>query len=167
MPPWSCFPGPTATVTWQWHWSEHRVVRQEWYGIAKWICQRGIDLVAIPGGFSFGDYLRCGAVAARSPAMSAVRRFADAGGLVLGVCNGFQILVEAGLLPGAFLRNAGLRFVCRDVDIRVETANSPYTRKLSRRRTRSNPRCACGWRVLRDAGDTPGVERRRPGCVSL
>ncbi len=87
----------------------------------------GIDLVAIPGGFSFGDYLRCGAVAARSPAMSAVRRFADAGGLVLGVCNGFQILVEAGLLPGAFLRNAGLRFVCRDVDIRVETANSPYT----------------------------------------
>ena len=87
----------------------------------------GIDLVALPGGFSFGDYLRCGAVAARSPAMSAVRRFADAGGLVLGVCNGFQILVEAGLLPGAFLRNAGLRFVCRDIDVRVETAKSPYT----------------------------------------
>lgn len=87
----------------------------------------GIDLVALPGGFSFGDYLRCGAIAARSPAMTAVRRFADAGGLVLGVCNGFQILVEAGLLPGAFLRNAGLRFVCRDVDIRVETAESPYT----------------------------------------
>ncbi len=88
----------------------------------------GLDLVALPGGFSFGDYLRCGAVAARSPAMSAVRRFASAGGLVLGVCNGFQILVEAGLLPGAFLRNSGLRFVCRDAGLRVETTESPFTR---------------------------------------
>ena len=86
-----------------------------------------LDLVALPGGFSFGDYLRCGAIAARSPAMSAVRRFAAAGGLVLGVCNGFQILVEAGLLPGAFTRNACLRFVCRDVELRVETVASPFT----------------------------------------
>ena len=92
----------------------------------------GLDLVALPGGFSFGDYLRCGAIAARSPAVTAVSRFAADGGLVLGVCNGFQILVESGLLPGAFLRNAGLRFVCRDVILQVETATSPFTRGFSR-----------------------------------
>ena len=92
----------------------------------------GLDLVALPGGFSFGDYLRCGAIAAGSPAMSAVRRFAAAGGLILGVCNGFQILVEAGLLPGAFLRNAGLRFVCRDTDLLVETGESPFTQNYRR-----------------------------------
>lgn len=87
----------------------------------------GLDVVAIPGGFSFGDYLRCGAIAARSPIMAAVVDFARRGGLVLGVCNGFQVLVEAGLLPGALMRNAGLKFVCREVGLRVETASSPFT----------------------------------------
>jgi len=88
----------------------------------------GLDLVAVPGGFSFGDYLRCGAIAARSPVMRAVAGFADAGGHVLGVCNGFQVLIEAGLLPGALMRNAGLRFVCATSALEVATADSAFTR---------------------------------------
>ena len=85
------------------------------------------DAVILPGGFSYGDYLRCGAIAKFSPVMAAVKKFAQEGGLVLGICNGFQILVESGLLPGALLRNRNLRFVCRPVTIRVETTNSPFT----------------------------------------
>ena len=87
----------------------------------------GLDMIAIPGGFSFGDYLRCGAIAARSPIMGPVVAFARRGGLVLGVCNGFQVLLETGLLPGALMRNAGLKFVSRDVHVRVETTASPFT----------------------------------------
>jgi phosphoribosylformylglycinamidine synthase I len=86
-----------------------------------------VDAVILPGGFAYGDYLRCGAIAKFSPVMSAVRDFASAGGPVLGICNGFQILVEAGLLPGALIRNRSLRFVCRDVHLRTETAHSPFT----------------------------------------
>jgi phosphoribosylformylglycinamidine synthase len=86
-----------------------------------------VDAVILPGGFSYGDYLRCGAIAKFSPVMTAVKKFAAAGGLVLGVCNGFQILVESGLLPGALLRNRSLRFVCREVRMRVETIDSPFT----------------------------------------
>ena len=87
-----------------------------------------LDLVVLPGGFSHGDYLRCGAMAAHSPIMPAIRAFAAAGGHVLGVCNGFQILTEAGLLPGALLRNAGLRFLSRDCWLRVERADTAFTR---------------------------------------
>ncbi len=87
----------------------------------------GVDAVILPGGFSYGDYLRCGAIAKFSPVMKAVRQFAADGGFVLGVCNGFQILVEAGLLPGALIRNRSLQFVCRDVHLRTETTNSPFT----------------------------------------
>ncbi|MGF1502517.1 MAG: phosphoribosylformylglycinamidine synthase subunit PurQ [Paracoccaceae bacterium] len=87
----------------------------------------GTRLVAIPGGFSFGDYLRSGAIAARAPIMAAVKDHVAAGGLVLGICNGWQVLIEAGHLPGALMRNAGLRFVCRDVHLRVETLESPFT----------------------------------------
>jgi len=87
----------------------------------------GLDLVIIPGGFSFGDYLRCGAMAAQSPVMAAVRAHAARGGYVLGVCNGFQILTEAGLLPGALLRNAGLRFLSMDTTLRVERADTVFT----------------------------------------
>jgi phosphoribosylformylglycinamidine synthase len=86
-----------------------------------------VDAVILPGGFAYGDYLRCGAIAKFSPVMKAVRRFANDGGLVLGVCNGFQILVEAGLLPGALIRNRGLKFICREVRLRVETTDSPFT----------------------------------------
>jgi phosphoribosylformylglycinamidine synthase len=88
----------------------------------------GTDLVVVPGGFSYGDYLRCGAIAARAPVMDAVRGFAAKGGLVLGVCNGFQILCEVGLLPGVLMRNAALRFICRDVFLKVERSDSPFTR---------------------------------------
>jgi phosphoribosylformylglycinamidine synthase len=89
---------------------------------------KGCDLVVIPGGFSYGDYLRAGALAALSPVMTAVKRHADAGGLVLGICNGFQILLEAGLLPGAMRRNETLRFQCRDVYLKVERNDLPFTR---------------------------------------
>jgi phosphoribosylformylglycinamidine synthase len=89
---------------------------------------KGTDLVVVPGGFSYGDYLRCGAIAARAPVMGAVRAHAAAGGLVLGVCNGFQILCESGLLPGVLMRNAQLKFICRDVYLRVERSDTPFTR---------------------------------------
>jgi len=87
----------------------------------------GCDAVIVPGGFSYGDYLRTGAIARFSPVMKALGGFARSGGLVLGVCNGFQILLEAGLLPGAMLRNQRLRFLCRQVHIRVETTDTPFT----------------------------------------
>src|SRR5436305_11846705 len=95
------------------------------------------DAVVLPGGFSYGDYLRCGAIARFSPATAAVREFAAAGGLVLGICNGFQVLCEAGLLPGALLRNESLRFVCRDVPLTVERAGLPFT-----------SRCTAGKRLV-------------------
>ncbi|MEA2954248.1 MAG: phosphoribosylformylglycinamidine synthase subunit PurQ / glutaminase [Alphaproteobacteria bacterium] len=88
----------------------------------------GTDLVVLPGGFSYGDYLRCGAIAARSPIMDAVRTHAMKGGLVLAVCNGFQIACEAGLLPGVLMRNSQLKFICRDVYLRVERSDTPFTR---------------------------------------
>jgi len=87
-----------------------------------------VDAVIVPGGFSYGDYLRCGAMAHRTPVMAAVAAFAAGGGPVLGICNGFQVLCEAGLLPGALLRNEGLRFVCRDVPLVIERADTPWTR---------------------------------------
>ncbi len=86
-----------------------------------------VDAVIVPGGFSYGDYLRCGAIARFSPVMTAVKKFAHDGGLVMGVCNGFQILCESGLLPGALLRNRDLKFVCRDVTLQVQSTNSPFT----------------------------------------
>lgn len=91
----------------------------------------GVDAVVIPGGFSFGDYLRSGALAAHSPVMAAVKRFARAGGPVLGICNGFQILTEAGLLPGQLARNPGLTFQCREVTLRVEQARAPFTSRAT------------------------------------
>jgi phosphoribosylformylglycinamidine synthase len=90
-----------------------------------------LDLIVIPGGFSYGDYLRSGAMAARSPIMRAVIEAAGRGMPVLGICNGFQVLTECGLLPGALMRNAGLRFVCRDVDLRVEAADTLFTRNYA------------------------------------
>jgi len=88
----------------------------------------GTDLVVLPGGFSYGDYLRCGAIAARAPVMDAVRAHARSGGLVVGICNGFQILCESGLLPGVLMRNRGLKFLCREVHLRVERSDTPFTR---------------------------------------
>jgi phosphoribosylformylglycinamidine synthase len=90
------------------------------------------DLVVLPGGFSYGDYLRCGALARFSPVMDSVRGFAAKGGPVLGICNGFQVLCEAGLLPGALLLNAGQRFLCQDVNVRVESTRTPFTSSLAK-----------------------------------
>ena len=91
----------------------------------------GVDLVVLPGGFSYGDYLRCGAIAARAPIMKAVGDHAARGGLVLGICNGFQILCEAGLLPGVLMRNAQRRFLCKMQHVRVENAQTPFTRRYA------------------------------------
>jgi len=90
-----------------------------------------VDLIVIPGGFSYGDYLRCGAIAARMPVMRAIAEKADKGVMVMGVCNGFQILVEAGLLPGALMRNQTLKFVCREVKLQVANANTAFTRNYA------------------------------------
>ena len=108
--------------------------------VAVWHEERelpDLDAVVVPGGFSYGDYLRCGAIARFSAATAAVCDFAAAGGLVLGICNGFQILCEAGLLPGVLLRNESLRFVCRDVPLVVERADLPFT-----------ARCTSGARIV-------------------
>jgi phosphoribosylformylglycinamidine synthase len=88
---------------------------------------QGIDIVGIPGGFSYGDYLRCGAIAAQSPIVKSVKAHAERGGYVMGICNGFQVLTETGLLPGALLRNAGLKYICKTVGLKVETSQSDYT----------------------------------------
>lgn len=99
----------------------------------------GIDIVGIPGGFSFGDYLRCGAIAANSPICTEIKAHANRGGFVLGVCNGFQVLTETGLLPGALLRNAGLKFICRTVPLVVGTTDSVFTAGYAAGQTISVP----------------------------
>jgi phosphoribosylformylglycinamidine synthase subunit PurQ / glutaminase len=92
----------------------------------------GCDAILVPGGFAYGDYLRTGAIAHFAPVMQSVKRFAASGGLVLGICNGFQILCESGLLPGALMRNAGLKYICKQVHLRTETADSPFTSTLTK-----------------------------------
>lgn len=93
---------------------------------------KGFDCVVLPGGFSYGDYLRCGAIAKFSPIIKEIRNFAGSGGRVMGICNGFQILVESGLLPGALTRNKNLRFQCRNVHLRVENSGTPFTKGLAK-----------------------------------
>ncbi len=93
---------------------------------------QGCDAILVPGGFAYGDYLRTGAIAKFAPIMQSVKNFAASGGLVLGICNGFQILAESGLLPGALMRNAGLHYVCKQVYLRTETENSPFTHGLTK-----------------------------------
>lgn len=98
-----------------------------------------VDAVILPGGFSYGDYLRCGAIAKFSPVMQAVKKFARDGGLVLGICNGFQVLTEAGLLPGALVRNANLKFICRPVPLEVVSTDSPFTHQATKGQKLSLP----------------------------
>jgi len=93
---------------------------------------KGSDAIILPGGFSYGDYLRCGAISRFSPVMGAVKKFAADGGFVAGFCNGFQILTEAGLLPGALIRNENLHFICKNVELRTETSDSPFTNQMSK-----------------------------------
>jgi phosphoribosylformylglycinamidine synthase I len=97
------------------------------------------DVVIVPGGFSYGDYLRTGAIARFSPVMESVKKFADGGGLVLGICNGFQILCESHMLPGALLRNAGLKYICRSIFVRTENTNTPFTSGISKGETLEIP----------------------------
>jgi phosphoribosylformylglycinamidine synthase I len=105
-------------------------VEKVWHADAE--LPRGVDLVVLPGGFSYGDYLRCGAIAARARVMDAVRSHAERGGLVLGICNGFQILTDGGLLPGVLMRNAELRFVCRRLHLRVERNDTAFAELYER-----------------------------------
>jgi phosphoribosylformylglycinamidine synthase subunit PurQ / glutaminase len=107
----------------------HQPVTFLWHDSAD---LQGCDAILVPGGFAYGDYLRTGAIARFSPVMQSVKKFAAEGGLVLGICNGFQILCETGLLPGALLRNAGLKYICRQVHLRTETTNSPFTHALKK-----------------------------------
>ncbi|HUS19242.1 MAG TPA: phosphoribosylformylglycinamidine synthase subunit PurQ [Terriglobales bacterium] len=93
---------------------------------------QGADAIIVPGGFAYGDYLRTGAIAKFAPIMQSVKKFADHGGLVMGICNGFQILCEAGLLPGALMRNAGLKYICKQVHLRVESTQTPFTQGLTK-----------------------------------
>jgi phosphoribosylformylglycinamidine synthase len=118
----------------------------------------GTDLVVIPGGFSYGDYLRCGAIAARAPIMEAVRAHAQEGGIVLGICNGFQILCEAGLLPGVLMRNATQRFICRDVYLRVERSDTPFTRGFNAGQVIRVPTAHGEGNFIADAGTINRLE---------
>ncbi|MGA1795998.1 MAG: phosphoribosylformylglycinamidine synthase subunit PurQ [bacterium] len=120
----------------------------------------GYDLVLLPGGFSYGDYLRAGAIARFSPIMNEVVAFAKRGGLVLGICNGFQVLLESGLLPGAMLMNRGLRFICRYVHIRVENATLPYTRACTQGQVLRIPIAHQEGCYYNDRKDIAGMEKR-------
>ena len=128
---------------------------------------QGVDAVIVPGGFSYGDYLRVGAIARFAPIMGEVERFARNGGLVLGICNGFQVLCEAGLLSGALLPNTSLRFVCRQVDLEVVNASIPWTRACEVGRAAVDPGQAHDRPLL---GARPGARRaggQRPGRAAL
>jgi phosphoribosylformylglycinamidine synthase I len=121
----------------------------------------GFDAIVLPGGFAYGDYLRTGAIARFSPVMRAVEKFARAGGLVLGICNGFQILCEAGLLPGVLTRNAGLRFICRQVHIRVENTDTPFTGAAKPGQVLQIPIAHAGGYYFCDEATLAELERNR------
>lgn len=135
-------------------------VRYLWHGESR---PPRVDCMILPGGFSYGDYLRTGAIARLSPVMAAVRRHAARGGAVIGICNGFQILLEAGLLPGAMLRNRSLRFVCRYVFLRTESRRTPFTRALPPGRVLHVPVAHGEGNYVCDAATLRRL--RREGCV--
>ena len=121
----------------------------------------GFDAIVLPGGFSYGDYLRTGAIARFSPVMKSVSKFARSGGMVLGVCNGFQILLEAGLLPGAMMRNSGLRFICRHVYIRVEQTDTPFTNAAAKGQILKIPIAHSDGNYNCDEATLAGLEKNR------
>lgn len=123
------FPGSNCDHD-AWYAASHNLGHQAEYLWHSDTDLKGSDCVILPGGFSYGDYLRCGAIAKFSPIMAAVKKFAADGGLVMGICNGFQILTESGLLPGALVRNRGLKFICKPVRLLTGTTNSPFTNCL-------------------------------------
>ena len=134
-----------------------------WHGDAD--LPAGLDFIALPGGFSYGDYLRSGAMAARSPIMRAVVSAAARGVPVLGVCNGFQVLTEAGLLPGALMRNAGIRFVCREVALRVENTRSLFTSGYETGQILHIPVAHHGFRPLAERHQVPLLDAHRRDCL--
>jgi phosphoribosylformylglycinamidine synthase I len=119
------------------------------------------DAIILPGGFAYGDYLRTGAIARFSPVMQSVGKFAKSGGMVLGICNGFQILLEAGLLPGAMMRNSGLRFICRPVHIRVEQTDTPFTNSASKGQILKVPIAHSDGNYTCDEATLAALERNR------
>jgi phosphoribosylformylglycinamidine synthase len=121
----------------------------------------GCDAIVLPGGFAYGDYLRTGAIARFSPVMKSVEKFARSGGIVLGICNGFQVLLEAGLLPGAMMRNAGLRFICRHVYVRVEQTDTPATCAASRGQMLKIPIAHNDGNYICDEATLAGLEKNR------
>ena len=125
------------------------------------------DGVIIPGGFSYGDYLRTGAIARFSPVMKAVEGFAKGGGLVIGICNGFQILLEAGLLPGAMLRNESLKFICKDIYVKVENEQTPFTRCCNQGGRAPHPNRARRRQLLRGRRDAGEAGGERPGGAKV
>ena len=128
----------------------------------------GLDIIGIPGGFSYGDYLRCGAIAARSPIMAAVADFAAKGGHVIGICNGFQVLIETGLLPGALLRNAGIKFVCRNQALQGRPHHGQRLhRRLLQRPARRLPDRPSRWQFSCDAAGYGRAEGRGPDRLYL
>jgi phosphoribosylformylglycinamidine synthase len=132
-------------------------------GVALWHAERdlhGVDAVILPGGFSYGDYLRCGAIARFAPIMDEVRAFAEGGGPVVGICNGFQILCEAGLLPGVLLTNATLKFICRNVNLKVETSQSLFTQRYSTGQVLSVPVAHHDGNYFADAATLDRIEDR-------
>src|SRR5450432_2127770 len=120
---------------------------------------QGCDAIIVPGGFAYGDYLRTGAIAKFSPVMEAVRKFAAAGGLVLGICNGFQILCESGLLPGALMRNVGLKYVCKPVQVRVENVETPFTNACTKGEVLTIPIGHMEGNYFCDAATLDGLQR--------
>ena len=133
-----------------------RPVAELWHQDAS---LKNCDAVVLPGGFSYGDYLRTGAIARFSPIMQSIARFAREGGLVLGICNGFQILLEAGLLPGAMLRNTGLQFICRFTTLRVERADTPFTNRFEPGQVVRMPIAHNEGRYAIDAKALPSVSK--------
>ena len=127
----------------------------------------GCDAILVPGGFAYGDYLRTGAIASFAPIMQSVRRFAESGGLVMGICNGFQILCEAGLLPGALMRNAGQHYICRQLHLRAETTNSPFTNLLTPGQALRMPIGHMEGNYFCDARDPRHPQARRPHRLPL
>ena len=127
----------------------------------------GLDAIVLPGGFSYGDYLRTGAIARFSPVMGAVKEFAKKGGMVLGICNGFQILLEAGLLPGAMLRNRSLHFICKDVYVKVENAATAFTGSCESGASAEDSDRPCGWKLLHRSGHACGDAGERADRTSL
>jgi len=151
------FPGSNCDHDWQHVLTDvlGQVVTMVWH---KESSLAGLDAVILPGGFSYGDYLRTGAIARFSPVMQAVKQFALEGGLVLGICNGFQILLEAGLLPGAMLRNRSLHFICRETYVKVENAATPFTNRCKSGQVLKIPVAHADGNYYTDPVTLPGLQ---------